>query len=317
MRIQSRRSLGWLAALGLFGVTALPSTVEAQLFPNRTIRRQRNEPAQEPPFYSNIRQNYFGYYPTCWQKFPDGWACPCPNPEAPNVAAEFEKRKRDDKSTLLPPDDLGALPEGDAAGGAMGGAAGAGRGARPNNVPSLPDRGSPFELDTPRSGGGVTTPPRTPDLSPPRDGGRLLDVPNSGNTNTPPAGALPGGTRPVPPAGGPAPARPDPFDPRPGGASRAPATGLPEMQPLTAPTTSRNDSARPMLELPSLSPPSSTDPATDLAGSSSAQPFPGSLSPNGPVVENSAPAPLTAPDASAPKRKSVIGGFFNSLNRRR
>ena len=27
----------------------------------------------EPPVYKVYRQQYFGYFPTCWRKFPPGW----------------------------------------------------------------------------------------------------------------------------------------------------------------------------------------------------------------------------------------------------
>ena len=84
-----RLRMGWragaLLALGwLLGGT---SVCHAQLFPHLGIRRQKADCAQEPPFNKYIRQNYYGYYPTCWRAFPPGWACPCPNPALPNWEA--------------------------------------------------------------------------------------------------------------------------------------------------------------------------------------------------------------------------------------
>ncbi len=81
------RRLGSPAWLAIGLVFLLPTLAEAQLFPNRTIRRERPPCTSETPFNAQVRRDYFGYYPTCWSRFPSGWACPCPNPELPNLAA--------------------------------------------------------------------------------------------------------------------------------------------------------------------------------------------------------------------------------------
>jgi hypothetical protein len=69
----------------VFGMVLLaPALADAQLIPNlNTRRRQRPSSLTEPPIYRTVRQQYYGYFPTCWRKFPPGWGCPCPNPEAP------------------------------------------------------------------------------------------------------------------------------------------------------------------------------------------------------------------------------------------
>lgn len=88
----------WLA-IGL--ASGLSGEARAQLFPNAPIRRERPPCANEPPFYSVVRHQYFGYYPTCWRKFPPGWACPCPTPEEPEIA---ELRRRPvSEGTPTPP----------------------------------------------------------------------------------------------------------------------------------------------------------------------------------------------------------------------
>ena len=137
----TRRGLGLPALLAIGLLYVLPTMAEAQLFPNRTIRRQRESCAAEPPFYSHVRRDYFGYFPTCWSRFPDGWACPCPNPELPNVAESFRK---------LP---LSVPPEPGADEPGLGNdREGAMPGEPPTtdpNLPPVPDRGrSPFDLDT-------------------------------------------------------------------------------------------------------------------------------------------------------------------------
>src|SRR4051812_1774071 len=70
-------------------VLGAPSLASAQLFPNLPIRRERTPCANENPQYKMIRQEYWGYYPTCWRRFPPGWGCP--SAEAPNWEAAKAK----------------------------------------------------------------------------------------------------------------------------------------------------------------------------------------------------------------------------------
>jgi hypothetical protein len=175
-------SPAWLV-IGLFAL--IPSLAEAQLFPNRTIRRERPPCAAEPPFNAQVRRDYFGYYPTCWTRFPAGWACPCPNPELPNPAASYEKnplgRKRDDLDDAPRPGMDDANPDAPADG-------------MPGNPPAegrdipLPNPGrSPFDLDTnPKPPG---TDPANPQPPAPGPGGRpstsagLMEMPKLPSTS--------------------------------------------------------------------------------------------------------------------------------------
>ncbi len=137
------RRLGSSAWLSIGLLILVPALAEAQLFPNRTIRRERPSPAAESPYNAQVRRDYFGYFPTCWSKFPDGWACPCPNPELPNRAKSFQ----DIPFNPTRPMDTGGLGPDD------------GTGDKPNDprmnpnpgdnpVVPLPEPGrSPFDID--------------------------------------------------------------------------------------------------------------------------------------------------------------------------
>ena len=120
MLINSRRRFRSPAAWALVVVFGAPALVEAQqsgLFPNAPINRERVPCPHEDPVYRLYRHQYFGYHPTCWRRFPEGWGCP--SPEAPNVAQAFRDQPRD-APPVLPPDDEGDLPgdlPGDEAGG--------------------------------------------------------------------------------------------------------------------------------------------------------------------------------------------------------
>ena len=91
----TRRMIGSPTLLAVALIVGMPAMGHAQLFPNLNARRERPSCVQEPPFNAHVRRDYFGYYPTCWSRFPDGWACPCPNPELPNAAESFRKQPRD------------------------------------------------------------------------------------------------------------------------------------------------------------------------------------------------------------------------------
>ncbi len=151
MRTRSRRQDGWAVAGALAFIVGAPTLADAQqsgLFPLAPIQRQRTPCPMEDPVYRMYRQQYFGYHPTCWRRFPPGWGCP--SPEAPNPAASFREIPRD-----KPPADLGAdgQPQPDAQPQPAPGEMEAGPKPRnpqnPNNLPPLPpgDR-SPFDLDT-------------------------------------------------------------------------------------------------------------------------------------------------------------------------
>lgn len=166
MRTRTRSRLsGATAAATLAMVLGAPSLVQAQqsgLFPLAPIRRERVPCAVEDPVYKLYRQEYFGYHPTCWRRFPTGWGCP--SPEAPNAAESFRLLPREDPDQGYGPDEEGQPgpdmgPGTDRPGGDLPG----GRNTQPpaNNLPPLPSgERSPFDLDpkpqTPPAGAGAT-----------------------------------------------------------------------------------------------------------------------------------------------------------------
>ena len=86
------RVLALAALTVLVGLPELAFAQQSGLFPNAPIRRQRTPCDHEDSIYSLYKHQYYGYYPTCWRKFPDGWGCP--NSEAPDKAASFKEIPR-------------------------------------------------------------------------------------------------------------------------------------------------------------------------------------------------------------------------------
>lgn len=267
-----RSQVTWGIALVLLA----PTFVQAQqtgLFPLAPIKRQRVPCPDENPIYRRYRAEYYGYYPTCWRRFPPGWGCP--SPEAPNLAKEYEELKPD-PTPPTPPNDFGDEAPDDGRGG-----------RRQDNAP----RSNKPEIPGVPSGG----------ASPLDDRPINLDAPNQ-NTNpapprrdSPPAPeALPG----LPPAGSGRPAEPlGALNSRPA----RPAQGI-QFEPSNTPIqNSMND---PLLPLPDP-PTASTQP---IAAPVSAEPL-GSNFDTG--TENSG-MPM-----HAPRRRSLIGGLFDSLGIKR
>jgi hypothetical protein len=276
-------SPAWLA-IGL--VILVPALAEAQLFPNRTIRREKPSCATEPPFNKTVRRDYFGYYPTCWSKFPAGWACPCPNPELPNAAASFAKMPRDKSRVPSSGEDMGpgdeeSPPDPDT--GMRGNAPGEGP-----NVP-LPESGrSPFELDT-------NPTPRPP---------------------TPPP------TRPADPFTTPDPSTPGPANPRstpPGNRPSGPSSLL-EMPPIPSPTTTAssvesNRQPGSIVMSPDATLASDTSSLRPDLGPLPSAPTPAPFTPgtSATVAETEPTLGVPAP-AQAPKRRSLLGALFGRGN---
>lgn len=130
------------------------------LFPLAPIRRQRVPCSHEDPVYKLYREQYFGYHPTMWRRFPDGWGAP--SPEAPNAAksyAEIPLQPPEDLDADYGPDDEFGEPE-------------PGMGAQPGGArPQLPappeDDHSPFEFDRPNGEGGPAPNRNAPRVAPP------------------------------------------------------------------------------------------------------------------------------------------------------
>jgi hypothetical protein len=293
----SWRRAGASSALAMALVVGLPALAQAQLFPNMWIQRERTPCPNEPPFYAHIRHNYYGYYPTCWRKFPEGWACPCPNPELPDAAASFAKVPRDARPEAPPTDEEMDLDRGS---------------IRPPAGPR-PDAGRPPGID------GTDMPPLP-------EGIRPLDEPRRPGTPNPNAPAGPGT---VPGRPGDATPRVDPFDPirQPlprsngaGASSRGPATEGPSLEPPQGTSAATElpplndafaDAGKPVLALPEMSPTAGAVPADTAL----TPPMPSSLPPDATIVEappTAAPAP-----AQAPRRQGLIGGLLNMGNWRR
>ena len=158
MRTNSRRREQGLVLAVLTVVLSLPELARAQqggLFPLSPITRKRVPCDQEDPIYKIYKHQYFGYHPTCWRKFPEGWGCP--SREAPNKEQAFKDLPllsgTDENPDTMKPED-----ETPAEGGRPGG-----RQALPN--PPTNER-SPFDMDKPDT---TPAPPRGRQAPPPRD----------------------------------------------------------------------------------------------------------------------------------------------------
>lgn len=106
MRVNVMRWTPRTGLLALALIVVLPELAAAQanaLFPDIYIKRQRECCANEDPQYRMIREQYFGYFPTCWRRFPPGWGCL--SPDAPN----WEEALR--KLPLEIPEGMGAAGE--------------------------------------------------------------------------------------------------------------------------------------------------------------------------------------------------------------
>ncbi len=301
MRNETRRRfrspVAWALAL-VFGVPALAEAQQSGLFPLRPIKRERVPRAMEDPIYQLNREQYFGYFPTCWRPFPRGWGCP--SPEAPNVEEEFRREPLQKPTGLapLPGEEGGNLPgmgPGEPGGGLEGMPGGTAPG--PGNLPALPPGRSPFEID-------------------------------EGKPSTPPGGAQPGGAQP-----GTAPPRdrttPSPFDPgtleptKPSaGASSLPG---PVESPAVSTTSGAGGDSPPTAQPPGLSEPllalpdpSATPSAAPAGGSPT---IPTTTPPGSGPLANGTTGSILAPiyqaqPAQAPTRRGPISSFFNSLLRR-
>lgn len=189
------------AAWGLALVLLAPAFAQAQhtgLFPLRSIRRERVPCPNEDPVYRLYRQQYFGYHPTCWRRFPKDWGCP--SPEAPDPAASYAKYPRGE----APPTGTG----------------GSETEPGPDQMPLAPDAGMAPDRGT-RPG-----PTELPAL--PRENGSLFDQRPGQNS---PAPAAPPTDRPVPPPGASNGVRP--LD-SPAEIAGNPAQGSPASDPLLA-----------------------------------------------------------------------------------
>jgi hypothetical protein len=282
------RRLGSSAWLSIGLLILVPALAEAQLFPNRTIRRERPSPATENPFNAKIRSDYYGYFPTCWTRFPEGWDCPCPNPEKPNRAASEAK-----------------IP------------------FTPNRIPEETGQGPDDRTgDNPNAPGMNPNPGDNPDIPPlPAPGRSIFDIPDQRPPATRPVTPDPF-TTPDPSAPKPPPPGGRPSSPPPGNGAGA-STGLMEMPslPATSPTASIESNLEPgsIAMVPEATLASSAGSARPDLGPLPSATTPSPFAPsNGSTVVDSEPIanmPTQAP-AQAPKRRSLISRLFGSGNTR-
>ncbi len=105
--------VGGLAFAVVAVAASLPQMARAQqsgLFPLHPIKRHRVPCDQEDPIYKINKYQYFGYNPTCWHRFPDGWGCPSPN--APDREASLKETPLGSRAEgELPPGGAPAQPE--------------------------------------------------------------------------------------------------------------------------------------------------------------------------------------------------------------
>lgn len=208
---RSRLSFGALAVV--LGLPALAQAQSASLFPNREIRRERVPCCQEDPVYGIYRRQYYGYFPTCWRRFPPGWGCP--SPEAPNSYAAMEEIRREierraaeagqaEPDPGMEPTDPGTTPE------------------LPPGERTIPLPGEgPSPFDVPPRAGEAAPPPAN--LPPPGGPRAELDLTPLGEGEGPPPMEPPGGLRPSARRTAPA------------GTLLPPPAGLPSALPHSAP----------------------------------------------------------------------------------
>lgn len=281
----------------LAAVTSLSGLAEAQqsgLFPLHPIRRERTPCANEEPIYKLYREQYYGYFPTRWRRFPDGWALR--SPEGPNTKEELKKNPIEGPKPYSGEGEGEEMP---------GPAAPGGKPAIPNPPP---EERSPFEMDKPGNGAGAAPGRRNPaargNTPAPATEASPFDTPE---TNPAGAGATPEGR---PQASQPN-RRSTPTLPDPGTPDLAPPGDAPPAPPRTSWNQRRSES-REKDPGPLLTMSDATLPSVEEA-SSPADPAGGAAAET--VANNSAAAdPETAPAATQPApRRGPISSFFAGL----
>jgi hypothetical protein len=300
-----QRKQGWvLAALTVFlGLPGLAQAQQSGLFPLQPIRRERVPCPLEDPIYKRYRTDYYGFYPTQWRKFPDGWNLP--SPEGPS-SEKFNLKDHPIEALNAPMlnENEEEAPEPGA--------------ARPQPIPNAPPENerSPFEMDTPDNGAaaprggavpGRRAPATRPAAPPPADDTSPFEMPDPAPN--------PGGLDVVPqprtqPPGqaATAPRRPEPESPDlnpPGTAMRGPRSRR-DVEPVADEESS--DDQGPLLALPDSSLPPIVESGDDAVSPASVM-----TTPEVPVA-----GPMTTPSSSmqprAPSRRGGrISALFNNL----
>ena len=206
--------------LGVIGLALFASeSANAQLFPNMWIRRQRPDCDTESPMAKMNRDFYYGYHPTEWKRFPEGWGVSSPeliNKEELMAQIQKEIKRLDEEFGPPARDNRGEdndLPQ----------RGGAGRDNEPGTtiprpVPLPNQDSSPFNLDTKPA-----TPPARP----------AMPAPGTGGTAQP--GTTPPAAPSLPKAGD------SPFDLPPERPGTKPADDVPPRPRTPAPRTGSNE----------------------------------------------------------------------------
>lgn len=262
-------------------IVGAPTFVQAQqtgLFPLRPIRRERVPCPAEDPVYRLHREQFYGYFPTCWRRFPPGWGCM--SPEAPDPAASYKKYPR-----TPPPSDA---MEGDQPG-------------APGAMPDEPD-----QEGAPRPGGGAAPGPN-PLPTPPPSRGNLFELDDTKPGNAPNRPAPPPGSNPndLPPPGSALSPRTAP-DSKPSAGLMAPGLPTAGLAPREAAPGGGPDA---LLALPE-------NPGAGAPPNPVVNPLPPVDAPTGALNEPvPGPGPTMQPE-QAPQRRSLLGGLFSGLRRR-
>ncbi len=281
MRTNSRRR-GRGLALAVIAVSAsLPQMAWAQqngLFPLHPIKRHRVPCDHEDPIYKINKYQYFGAFPTCWHRFPDGWGCP--SADAPDREKSFKETplgSREDGELEAPPEEGPGMENPPP--------------PRPRpNLPAVPGgERSPFDTPPAAPGAaapGATTPPRTPPATDP------FASPDLGG------GAAPRNNAPKPPAA----ANP------PGGDAPDPAPGSDQPGRNPSPRARRDDGGDRMgadeTDGPVLALPNITLPPIGDAGSVYEPP---------PTQMANSGNPVSGGNSSSTPRRGLLSGFFSNL----
>jgi len=176
-----RRGRG-LALVVIAVAASLPQMARAQqsgLFPLHPIKRHRVPCSQEDPIYKINKYQYFGYHPTCWHRFPDGWGCP--SAEAPNREKSFAET----------PLGSGGAAEGELAPQPEERPEMEAPTPKPRTLPAVPRGESPFETPPAAPGGAPPATPNRGQTPPVRDPFESPDVRPQDNPPAQPAPANP------------------------------------------------------------------------------------------------------------------------------
>ena len=285
-----RRKPGQVLAVAtvVLSLSGLAQAQQSGLFPLHPIKRERVPCPEEDPIYKLYRSQYYGYYPTQWRPFPQGWSLK--SPEGPNTKQAL---KDNPIEAPKPPEGGGEGEEGPA---------GPDRGGQQPIPTPPPDDRSPFEMDKPdngAAGAGARRPaaaPNTPAPAGPEPS--PFDMPAD-------AGAAPAPRPRAPQPNAPAPAAPGPGAPGLDLPGAAPAAPVP---PRTSRTDDKDEAAGVSDRGPLLAMPDATLPTIEEASRPGAVT---AVAVADPVLGRpGASAPVATQAAQPAPRRSLLSSLF-------